>query len=188
MAATCPYLQDPETLQHIHQKVTRLIRPGRCYGYDRDDLHQHFLWAVQRAWQKYDHSRQSWYPFLRMILAREAASLIRMWRSQKRQGMVPAGSWSDLEESGRIRHRHCQSLEERDRIQLRIDIIKLVARLPFRLREVAEQLPEHSISSLARKLERDRSTIRSRLRQLRRLFEKAHLQDYLDPSVHNGKA
>lgn len=184
MAATCPYLFDHETQQHLRQKVHRLAKLGNTHGYDRDDLQQHFLWAVQRAWHSYDPSRQSWYPFLRMILAREAATLVRHWKRLKRQGMVlVTETLLSVEESGQVRHRPVQSAEECARIQLRLDVIKVVARLPHRLQEIAHQLPDHSISSLARHLQVDRGTIRTRLAQLRRLFEKAHLQDYLDPSI-----
>jgi hypothetical protein len=179
MAATCPYLHDLTTQQHLDQKINRLLGQARWHGHDRDDLQQHLSWAIQRAWLKYDPSRQSWYPFLRMILSREAASLLRGWHAAKRRGLELSGAcWASLEESGRIRHPPRRSLEERERCQLRLDVIKVVARLPYRLREVAEQLPDHTISSLSRHLELDRNTIRLRIRQLRRLFEKACLHDY----------
>jgi RNA polymerase sigma factor (sigma-70 family) len=189
MSVLCPYLNDPETQQHLRQKVHRLEMLGRPHGFDQDDLQQHLTWAVQRAWHHYDPSRQSWHPYLRMILAREAATLVRHWRRRKRQEMVLASeALSSVEESGRLRHQNVQGLEERERIQLRLDVIKVVARLPHRLREIATHLPEESISSLARKLQLDRSTIRSRIRQLRRVFEKVHLQDYLDPAARDKTA
>lgn len=184
MAVTCPYLLDPATQQHVRQKVARLKRLGRCHSYDEDDLHQHLTWAIQRAWHQYDPSRQGWYPFLRMILAREAATLVRSWKRQKRQGSMTTGEdMNSLVDSGRLRHRHVHTLDERERLQLRLDVVKVVARLPQRLRDVAAVLPEHSISSLARELRLDRGTIRTRLAQLRRRFEKACLQDYLDSTI-----
>lgn len=189
MAVTCPYLFDSATQQHICQKVARLKQLGRCHSFDEDDLHQHLSWAIQRAWHQYDPSRQSWYPFLRMILAREAASLVRGWKRQKRKCSLSIGDeWATALESGRLRHRHVHTLDEREKLQLRLDVIKVVAGLPQRLREVAEALPEHSISSLARHFQVDRGTIRVRLARLRRLFEKAQLQDYIDPSVPGEKA
>ncbi|HMO35177.1 MAG TPA: sigma factor, partial [Gemmatales bacterium] len=130
MSATCPYLFAPETQQHIRQKIHRLVKLGRSHGFDHDDLQQHFLWAVQRAWQSYDPSRQSWYPFLRMILAREAATLVRHWKRLKRQGMVLAtDTRSSVEETGKVRRRQVHSAEECARLQLRLDVIKVVARL-----------------------------------------------------------
>lgn len=189
MAVTCPYLLDPATQQHVRQKVARLKRLGRHHSFDEDDLKQHFTWDIQRAWHQYDHSRQSWYPFLRMILARESASLLRSWNRQKRRGSISTGDeMATMMESSRLRHRHVQTLEERERLQLRLDVIKVVARLPHRLREVAAALPDHSISSLARELHLDRGTIRARMAQIRHRFEKAFLQDYLDSPNDHEKA
>lgn len=189
MSALCPYLRDHETQQHLRQKVNRLKRQARCHCFDEDDLYQHLTWAIQRAWHQYDPSRQSWYPFLRMILAREAATLVRSWKRQKRQGSMATSEELDaVVESGRMRHRHVHTLAERERLQLRLDVIMVVARLPQRLRHVAEEFPEHTISSLARELQVDRGTIRTRLAQLRRLFEKAQLQDYLDPTIRDEMA
>lgn len=183
MPPTWQPLEDEVTQQHINQKAIRLKRMGRRYGYDYDDLRQHLALCVHRASVRYDARKQSWYVFLRMILSREANSLIRRWQSLKRspqiQPILDAMPSNSVVDTDRGRHRGVTTTEQLQRYQIRLDVIKIVARLPYRLRQIADAIPDCSISELSRQLELDRSTIRSRLRQMRRLFEKHGLQDYL---------
>lgn len=177
----------------IKRKVRQIIG---CAGYtnqDREDLEQLLLTRLVHRLPSFDPTKAHWKSFVTVVVERSAATIIRDARAEKRgrhsvrslQERINVGGHETIDLSAAISERALftrrglapRSAEECRQLQL--DVNQAVASLPEPLRLLAERLKTQSIAAIARELGIPRTTLNSRMRQIRRRFEEAGLRIYL---------
>ncbi len=185
---TASQLFDAETLEAIHRKAIYLCRGRKSRTHDVDDLSQELATRLHQASLKYDSTRLPWKQYVRMILSRAGTDQIRRSRARKRDasrtvclnpGSEDESRSINASDVQRTRHRGYFPRDDQSRLQLRLDVARIIGCLPLRYREIAELLPEKTLKEIARQLNIDRGTLTARLRKMRRRFIKSDLAQYL---------
>lgn len=177
----------------VKKKALQMVgRPGIRHQ-DRQDIEQHLLLRLVERAAAFDPDRGHSNVFVTTVVERTAASLVRDQGAQKRDPRRLCslnatignddGRPTELAETlcqreHNARHqRHARS--EQEKAELVNDVQETIARLPPKLRQLAEQLKSMTVADIARETGIARSTINDRVTQLRRRFEDAGLRDYL---------
>jgi DNA-directed RNA polymerase specialized sigma24 family protein len=93
------------------------------------------------------------------------------------EGQAELGQTVSQEEQDARQGRSARSKTEQT--ELALDMAEMIARLPEDKQELARLLPHHSVTEIARQQGVPRSTLQGRIRQLRQLFDRAGLREYL---------
>ncbi|MFH1682036.1 MAG: sigma-70 family RNA polymerase sigma factor [Candidatus Eisenbacteria bacterium] len=175
---------------------TRQLLAKPCFTWDdKDDLQQDLWVSVILAIPHFDPDRGTLGAFVGRVLYNSAARLIAKQMAGKRRRLRETISWElpfedDIEEpedlSGRIDQTayldwtgHGTYVDE-STADLRSDVKHALHRLPDRLRELCKDLGSKTISDIARERGVCRSTIYVLVAEVRRCFEDAGLDEYLD--------
>ena len=187
----------PDNLQavarsFIRGNVGRLIGKADFRRQDRQDLEQEVwtrLWARLRNYRK---EKGQPHAFLAVAIERILVNLLRDRYAEKRdfrrvrsllvkvrmdEGAVElAQTISQQEQDARQGRSPRSDTERSDLVQ---DVADVIARLSEDQQQLAEQLQHHSLAEIARQRGVPRSTLQSRVRKLREIFDHAGLRDYL---------
>lgn len=165
----------------VRAKVRRWIGKAGLRQQDRPDLEQEVwtqLWPRLRA---FDCGRGRPHGFLAIVIERILANHVRDRFAAKRnvrrvlslpQQVSTAQGQVELSPEGSA----CREVEESGLV---LDVADVIARLPAKQQELAEQLQHHSLAEIARQRSLPRSTLQSQVRKLRAIFDRAGLRDYL---------
>jgi RNA polymerase sigma factor (sigma-70 family) len=177
----------------VKKKALQLVgRPG-IRDQDRPDLEQHLLLKVAQRAAAFDPGRGHSNVFVTTIVERAVANMVRDNRAEKRDptrvcslnapvanddgNTVELGATVGQHEHDARHQRHTRSQQEQ--AELANDVQDVIAALPDRLRQLAEQLKTMTVADIARETGIARSTINDRITELRRRFEKSGLREYL---------
>ena len=129
----------------------------RCLHEERDDLEQHALGSVWAAIHRFDQSRASLRTFVERIVASSMSSMSRRLRAEKR-----------------TRPPECElpnSLQLIVRVELRVDLQRLIERLSSVDRKVARLLPECRPTEIAHRLKISRAAVYRSITRIRMLMK-----------------
>jgi RNA polymerase sigma factor (sigma-70 family) len=131
---------------------------------ERADLVQDAALRVWRDLAGFDPSRSSLKTFIERIIANQMTSSVRRLRAEKRQAVLS----------------ECQPTRvdcEVDRINLRIDVLRVLNVLRPRQRDLCRMLTDHSASDVSRSVGISRATVYRMIGHLRVVFIEAGIQD-----------
>jgi RNA polymerase sigma factor (sigma-70 family) len=170
---------DPSIRDLIRLKASKLVRNRRVRNADRDDIEQELILVALRRLPKFNASKGDRLSFLRAVVEKAAANLIRSEQAAKRgQGRTIPLEAEHLEEP--VLGREDEELSREDLV---IDIQDLLGKLPAELRRIAELLQSLSPTETARALGLSRGTVYARLSEIRSLCERSDLAEYLATSL-----
>ncbi len=177
---TTTIVLDSFTTRLIRSKARQLV--GR-YGFtrsDREDIEQELLLDLFVRLRRFNPARARRCTFIRLVVDRCVASLIRRRRTVSRGYGRASVSLDELlgdrADAGRFLEPATDDTHQRD---LRIDLAEALESLPVRYREVSEELRDGNLWTAAQQQRRTRETIR-RMREIirHRLLERG-LGDYV---------
>jgi len=177
----------------IRRKINQLIGRAGFTEQDRKDLEQELILRLLQSLPSFDPNHAHRNVFTTTVIERYVANILRNKRAMKRDHrrvsslhvMVDIGEEDKIEMTQNIsqreldaqRGRHPRSDEEL--AQLVQDLAEAMAKLPDKLRELAERLKTETVSEIARDKGIARTTLNESVRRLRRRFENAGLKEYL---------
>lgn len=167
-----------------HSVVLRIARKYASqlvgnYGFVPDDcvdLTQDLLLECLRRCRNYDPSRSGQHAFVKLVVRHGIASIIESRTALRRNGRICEliddfhGAPSQIE-------------NPRDADHLKMDVERLLVKLPPELVQLAQLLSTDSIASIGRITGRSRATIYRRINELRCAFEAAGLRKYLPQAI-----
>jgi RNA polymerase sigma factor (sigma-70 family) len=170
---------DPLISRLIRAKARRLTGQARLRVEDVEDLAQDCRAELVRKFAAFDPARGSLPAFVVRVLANLVTNRLRDRLAAKRdpRRVRPAGR---LPEPLPAAYRHARRLRtDLERAELRLDLEVVVRTLKPELRALAERLRRQSLAEAARQTGVPRTTLQSRVRALRAVFERHDLRDFL---------
>lgn len=179
----------------ISMKSRQLCKqPGFSLN-DRLDIEQDLMTELASRLPTFDPARASLEAFITWVVLQKISDLIRSQRAKKRRVVVEATSLNDLvyaSESGSKEEKWATLDNEifqqfigsdtkspGERIDLEIDLERVMKELPEDLSRICELLSKYSISETARRLGISRTSLYKSLKELHDAFEQAGMKDYL---------
>lgn len=185
-----PNTLDPFARGYTRRLAWRLIAERVYAPQDLDDIMQDLTLALLECRDRFDPAKSRWTYFVKTVLDRRAVSL-RRWRlAQSRgaaqvvtslsllvadaegQGVELARQISETEACSRRMTEHRDPLEQ---VRLSLSLQDARATLSPELVEICNLLAQRSVAEAARELKVPRTTLISRLKDVRRQFAKAGL-------------
>lgn len=177
----------------IRRKVRQLMGRTGFTREDREDLEQELLARVLQSLPKFNPDKAHLNPFLTTVVERYVANLLRNRRAAKRdhQGMASlnvmirvadveltelAQTIGDRELDARLRR---ERRSEAEWAELAIDLAEVIAALPESWRTLLELRKTRSMREVAEEMNVPRTTLQSRMRNIRRQLEDTGLREYL---------
>jgi RNA polymerase sigma-70 factor (ECF subfamily) len=178
----------------IKRKVRRMIGRAGFTPQDRGDLEQELLARLLQRLESFDPAQAHRKAFVTMVVEQSVANILRDKQAAKRDhrrvtslnvtvAAFEDGSIELAEAVGEREHnaRRCRQPRSAEELaQLISDVTEVMASLPDDLRELAEGLISQPLAAIAREWGVPRTTLGDRVRRLRRRFEDAGLQAYLE--------
>jgi RNA polymerase sigma factor (sigma-70 family) len=180
----------PQAWRSVRRKARQLIGRAGFRAFDREDIEQELALRLWEGLRNFDPEAGSPGAFVATVLARAAHSLLRRRNSRKRgKGHVHCSLATEYEDSeGNLTGDQTDLvLCGADRphelaFDLAHDVAVVLAQLPPRLRELAEDLKHQSVAQIARRAGVSRSTIYGRIAELRAAFADAERKNRRDRS------
>ena len=179
----------------IRTKSRQLCKQPDFSLNDRLDIEQDLMIELTERLPTYDPDRASEEAFITWVVLQRIADLIRSQRTKKRRIDVEATSLNDLvyvSESGSKEEQWAtldneifqeftgsDSKSHNERIDLEIDLERVMKDLPENLNRLCELLSKYSISETARRLGVSRTSLYKSIHELHEAFEQAGMKDYL---------
>jgi RNA polymerase sigma factor (sigma-70 family) len=178
---------DPIVSGLIRSKAARLIGRARLNEHDVEDLLQECRAKLVRELPSYDPTKGSLPGFVTTLVRRHLSNHLRHRFAAKRDPRKarPLSSPGGGHGPGPGLADHGPASREgwQDRVDLRLELERVLDGLEPELRALAERLKYQSVAEAARDSRVPRTTLQSRLHELRERFRKAGLQEFLsDPS------
>jgi DNA-directed RNA polymerase specialized sigma24 family protein len=170
---------DPYVTNLIRRKSRLLVGGTGFTVSDRDDIEQELRCGLLQRSRSYDPTRMAWHAFVRMVVARLVANLLRdrmaVKRDPRRVRSLDA-FWG--RNQGQPPGKACSRCGEPDLLAL--DLVAVLDALPEPERDLARRLLQsQSIADIAREIGKPRTTVADAVRRLREHFTRAGLRDYL---------
>lgn len=185
---------DTHTRITLDEYTTTLIRLkarqlSSRYGFnksDREDIQQELTLALLTRLDDFDPRRGRPATFVRMVVNRRAASLIRQRRTCSRDFRRNVHALDELrdDQSGNLAE---PAVDERRQRDLEIDLSEALLGLPHDLRSIAEDLRDATLAAVARQRGCSRETMRCRARKIRSRLAHCGLDAYI-ANPQNGAA
>jgi RNA polymerase sigma-70 factor (ECF subfamily) len=184
---------DPDVRALIRSKVQKLVGKAPFAHREREDLEQELLAAVHQRVPAGGWRPGTRLPFLARLVDNFLTDFLRRAhagpRDHRRQRsldlLLRKEEALDLEEAHRRRSGKGGRPAD-EQAELAHDVAEVLRRLPPELRELAERLRWDTLAQVARQLGVPRTTLQYQVRRLRRHFERAELEKYLDDRSSSG--
>ena len=177
----------------IRRKAHQLVGRAGFRTADKEDIEQELQLKVVKHLAAYNGERGHLHPFLTTIIERQAATLVRNQAAAKRdprrvvslnvEVQVDGEGYSELsttigqrESDARLCRRSRHQISGSD---LKQDVDVVIAKLSPVEQRLCDCLKRGSITETARELGIPRSTVYDTIARLRKPFEAADLQEYL---------
>ena len=189
----CPYSElSSELSEIVRKKVRRLTRTPRDSAVDADDVRQALYLKLHQALPKFRADCGKVEAFAQTAMDREAASLQRRAWAGKRRGkpislqivvMLPSGEHAELaqaiRESDRASRIGLSSRAIFDTVDLSADLSQLLATFSPADQKFLRRLMKQSVAEISREMGVPESTLHSRVRRFRQVFEAESMREYL---------
>jgi DNA-directed RNA polymerase specialized sigma24 family protein len=154
------------------QKVARILVARHARPAYREDFAAEILTEVVVRWPGYAAQRGSPEAYIEVVCRSKVAKLVRDGRAQKRTTDAPTVAMDSVDATA--------DAAPFQPWEIGHDVAAVLAMLPPELRAMCEAVMRaESLSMAARAVDEPRSTLDSKLGQLRPLFDRAGLRDYL---------
>ena len=179
----------------IHREVRKVISRSEFTHQDREDLIQGAYAQVTKSLLSFDPSVGHIHAFIATVVQRHLANVIRDQNVGKRKtcGRVSLSKTVRCEddehsEMSQLLHDKDQDrrlgrerrLSDEELNDLRMDLGAFMASLPEKYQDILRRRQRQSITEIARDLNIPRSTLNDWMLQIRKLFEDAGFEKYLD--------
>jgi DNA-directed RNA polymerase specialized sigma24 family protein len=192
--------QDLATIDAALLKIVRAKAAGLIgtYGFspsDGDDIRQELVLDCIIRFRKFDPAKSSCRSFVSRIVNNRVATLVEGQRARCRDYRACRSSLNDqiefapgesMELAERVSADEYEArigrsvLSARDRVELQIDVARVIATLPQELAAIANLLRSVGVGETSHQLGVPRSTLYRRIADIRELFESAGLHLYLN--------
>ncbi len=181
----------------IQRKVGRLIAKSDFTQQDRGDLVQEVYVRATKSLRLYDPTVGHLYPYVCTVVQRHLANVVRDRLVAKRStaGRVSLSKMIRDDQGGQVEmsqllHEQDQDrrlarerqLNEQELNDLRMDLASFIESLPSKFQDVLRRRQTHSITEISRDLGVPRTTLNDWMLQIRKLFEEAGFDRYLQSS------
>ena len=175
-AIATAYGVDPYVLRQASLCASHLVRRGRFTVDDWDDLRQEMFLDLLQRLPRFRPERGDWHGFVRGIMRNRSAALAV---EQEKHSLRFAGETGDgapgNDENGLEPLTDAPGEDSSTEVQLRLDVQRVLLRLPEHLRAVALLLRDMSVAGICQHTGKSRSGINHFIRQIRAAFEEAGL-------------
>ena len=174
---------DDYALRHIRHRARQLARTEGFTAQDIEDIQQDLIMDLLERLSKFDATKATCNMFVTSIIDRKVAAFIRDRNCKKRNPRREECSLNECIDDGeggsieRIQTIAANSNQETT--DLALDVEAVINRLSDDLRRLCELLKTNSITDTARAMGVPRTTLYTYIRQLRKVFKAAGLQNYL---------
>lgn len=183
---------DPSTLKIIHRKAAELVGLAGFTPQDEESIRQDLTARVLQSQSAFDPQRGIRPKFVKAIVERQAATLLRAQRAVKRDHRSVKSLSASIVVEGEapttlanvISHRELDARLSRERrsetqlANLASDMAQLIATLPAPWQELLELRKQHTMEEAARILQIPRTTLNGWMTQIRERFEEAGFRSY----------
>lgn len=175
-AIATAYGVDPYVLRQASLCASHLVRRGRFTVDDWDDLRQEMFLDLLKRLPRFQPERGDWPGFVRGIMRNRAAALAveQEKRCLRFTGENGDGARGD-DENGLDPLTDAPGEDSSAERELRLDVQRVLLRLPEHLRAVAQLLRDMSVAEICQHTGKSRSGINHFIRQIRAAFEEAGL-------------
>lgn len=179
----------------IHRQVGKLIAKSGFTQQDRDDLVQEVYVRATKSLRLYDPSVGHLYPYVCTVVQRHLVNVIRDRSVAKRSTVrrvslskvVRSDDGGTTEMSQTLHDRdqdrrlgRSRPLGEEELNDLRMDLADFMGKLPEKFQEILRLRQTLTISEISRDLGIPRTTLNDWFSQIRKLFEEAGFERYLE--------
>jgi RNA polymerase sigma-70 factor (ECF subfamily) len=177
----------------IRRKIEQLIGKAGFTAQDRQDLEQQFRVRVLQALRSFDPAVAPERVFLTAVIDRQGANLLRDRQAAKRyqrrvvslnvtihvegEGLTELAQTIGRRELDARLGRDTRS--EQDLLDRVLDVAAVIESLPAPLRELAKRRKSQTMQEISDALGIPRTTLNERMREIRQVFERAGLKEYL---------
>jgi RNA polymerase sigma-70 factor, ECF subfamily len=175
-AIATPFGVDPYVLRQASLCASRLVRWGRFGVDDWDDLRQEMFLDLLQRLPRFRPERGDWQGFVRGIMRNRSAALAAEQEKHSLRFAAETGPGDPSDgENGLESLIDAPGGDSRAEMELRLDVQRVLLRLPEHLREVALLLRDMSVAEICEHTGKSRSGINHFIRQIRAAFEEAGL-------------
>lgn len=170
---------DEYAMTFIRLKARTLI--GK-YGFnrsDREDIEQELTLDLLTRLSRYDPSKARSATFVRLVVDRCVASLIRKRQALMRDYRRATQSLDDLIDEEDNDNAAELSYDDQEKRELAIDMAEALGELPDELRSIAEALRDGKLAEVARDRGLTREAMRWRVKKIRDHFARRGLHEYV---------
>lgn len=179
----------------IRHKARQLVGHAGFVEADRPDLEQELVLDLLRRLPRFDPAKAARNTFIARVIRHRVATLVEAQKAGVRDYRRVAGSLDERRRSNAgpcddvppvlQQHEFCRTTvaaacHEEDGGDLRRDVSRVVANLPFELRDLCERLLGATVTEVSRETGVPRSTLYGAIGKLRQHFDAAGLAVYLD--------
>jgi RNA polymerase sigma factor (sigma-70 family) len=179
----------------INRHVGKLIAKSDFSHQDRGDLVQEVYVRATKSLQLYDPAVGHLYPYVCTVVQRHLANVVRDRSVVKRAtvGRVSLSKTIRGDDGGQIemsqtlhdkdqdrRLGRSRRLGEEELNDLRMDLATFMTKLPEKFQDVLRRRQTHSMTEISRDLGIPRTTLNDWMLQIRKLFEEAGFDRYLE--------
>jgi RNA polymerase sigma factor (sigma-70 family) len=179
----------------INRQVGKLIAKSDFTHQDRSDLVQEVYVRATKSLQLYDPAVGHLYPYVCTVVQRHLANVVRDRSVVKRAtvGRVSLSKTIRGDDGGQIemsqilhdkdqdrRLGRARRLAEEELNDLRMDFATFMTKLPEKFQDVLRRRQTHSMTEISRDLGIPRTTLNDWMLQIRKLFEEAGFERYLE--------
>lgn len=185
--------------EHVRRRVAKLVRALRFPDGDGDDLEQEILLYVYQCLPKYDEARGSIEAFTNKVVTSKIRNIMDPRTARMRELSLTGYS---LDESARsmdgegitrldmVDSRACRGSYESietyssGEIELKVDIDRLISRLPPILRDLCNALKWGNITDASEELQINRREVARKMHKLRGLFAQYWSEPDMEKVAH----
>jgi RNA polymerase sigma factor (sigma-70 family) len=179
----------------IHRQVGKLIAKSDFVPQDRNDLIQEVYVRATNSLRLYDPSVGHFYPYVCTVVQRHLVNVVRDRSVAKRANVGRVSLSKTVRGDDGCQVEMSQTLQDHDQDRrlgrarrlgeeelndLRMDLATFMSKLPEKFQDVLRLRQNQSISEISRDLGIPRTTLNDWMVQIRKLFEEAGFERYLE--------
>jgi RNA polymerase sigma factor (sigma-70 family) len=179
----------------INRQVGKLIAKSDFTHQDRSDLVQEVFVRATKSLRLYDPSVGHLYPYVCTVVQRHLANVVRDRSVVKRKttGRVSLSKTVRGDDGGQVEMSQALHDQDQDRRlgrerrlgeqelnDLRMDLAAFMSKLPDKFQDLLRRRQTQSITEISRDIGIPRTTLNDWMLQIRKLFEEAGFERYLE--------